>query len=40
MRCGAEASPARSRDPDVPVRVGIVSRAAEVEVTMKQLSWL
>ena len=38
MRCGAEASTARSRDLDVPVRVGIMSREAEAEVTMKPLS--
>ena len=38
MPCGAEASTARIRDLDVPVHEGIVSRRAEAEVTMKQLS--
>ena len=36
-RCGAEVSTTRSRDLDVPVRVGLVSREAEAEVTMKPL---
>ena len=38
MHCGAEASTARRRDLDVPVREGIVSREAEPEVAMKLLS--